>query len=79
MNELLLLEFNTERVVYQYIPEGRGAPGEVVYSFDTKDVVVTKKAEEDPSGRYGHNATRRVRECVEEGHNLPISTIQAWG
>jgi hypothetical protein len=78
MNELLLKEFSGERVVYLYKPEGKGEAGEVVYSFATKDAKVVKKAEEDATGRYGHNATRRIRECVEEKHNLPIHTIQAW-
>ena len=79
MNELRLHEFNKERVVYLYIPEGKGKPGEIVYDFSKKDAEIIVKAEEDPSGRYGHKASLRVKECVEEKHNLPISTIQAWG
>ena len=79
MNELFLQEYNEERVVYLYIPEGKGKPGEIVYVFSKKEAEIARRAEEDPSGRYGHNAVRRIKECVEDNHNLPISTIQAWG
>jgi hypothetical protein len=77
MNQLKLLEYTLERVVYQYIPENKGEPGEIVFYIPTKKATVQKRAANDEFGRYGYNATRRVAEYVEN-NNLPISAVQAW-
>jgi hypothetical protein len=78
VNELKLKEYSTEKVVYTYLPEGKGECGEVVYTFDNRNASVIKLASEDSNGRYGHKAALRLKEYVEEKQNLPINTVQAW-
>jgi hypothetical protein len=77
MNKLKLVEYNFNHVVYQYIPEDKGDPGEVMFDFSTGKAAVTKRASNDAVGKYGHNATRRVSEYVEK-RNFPIDATQAW-
>lgn len=77
MNELKLVLFDAAKVVYQYTPEGEGEPGEIVYSMETDDCTVSKRASNDESGRYGYNATRRVVEYIQK-KNLPLAPVQAW-
>jgi hypothetical protein len=77
MNKLRLIEYNAERVIYQYTPEDKGDPGEVVFDILAGKATVKKRASNDEFGRYGHNATRRVAEYIEN-KNLPIDAIQAW-
>jgi len=77
MNKLKLIEFNTEQVIYQYIPENRGDPGEVIVNMMTGEVSVRKRAQNDEFGRYGHNASRRVSEYIER-KSLPMDATQAW-
>ena len=77
MNELVLIEFNSERIVYQYTPEGKGAPGRIAICLSTGEAVIEERAQNDEFGRYGHNAMRRVNEYVAK-KNLPMNAIQAW-
>lgn len=77
MNKLKLIEFNSEYIIYQYIPEDKGEPGEVAFSVLTGETAVKKRAQNDESGRYGHNAVRRVIEYIEK-KNLPMYAVQAW-
>ena len=77
MNELILKEYNNNRVVYQYLPEGKGKPGEIEYKIEEKEATVISRASEDQHGRYGHNATRKIKEYVKR-EILPLSAIQAW-
>ena len=77
MNELTLMEYNPERVVYQYLPEGKGEPGEVEYNIATRESTVKTRASDDQYGRYGHFASRKVKEYVGEDY-LPIRAYQAW-
>ena len=77
MNELTLKEYNTERVVYLYLPEGDGVPGEIAYDNITKEATVLTRASKDEFGRYGHNASRKLKEYIREDY-LPIHAIQAW-
>lgn len=77
MNKLKLLEYNSERVVYQYIPEDKGEPGEIVFDILAGVAKVEKRAANDEFGKYGHNATRRVSEYIKN-KNLPLDAIQAW-
>ena len=77
MNELTLKEYNTERVVYLYLPEGDGVPGEVTYDNITKEATVIVRASKDEFGRYAHNALRKLKEYIGEDY-LPIHAIQAW-
>jgi hypothetical protein len=77
VNKLKLIEYNSERVIYQYIPEDKGEPGEVAVDILTGKAVVKKRAMYDETGKYGHNATRRVAEYIAN-NNLPIDAIQAW-
>ena len=77
MNELILKEMNSERVVYSYRPDAKGTPGEIVFVFGTGEVVVAARASEDEHGRYAHKAGKRVSLYIEE-KNLPMRDIQAW-
>ncbi len=77
MNKLRLVEFSMDRVVYEYIPEDKGEPGEILFNIITGEATVRKRAQNDEFGRYGHNATRRVAEYMEN-KNLPLDAIQAW-
>jgi len=77
MNELVLKEFNDDRIVYLYIPEGKGEPGRIVFDMSTGEAAVADRAQNDEFGRYGHNATRRIKEYVVK-KNLPMNAIQAW-
>ena len=43
MNLFKLKEFNDERVVYLYQPEGRGEWGEVAYTFSDDSATILKK------------------------------------
>ena len=77
MNKLKLVEYNLDHVVYEYIPEDKGEPGEILFNIITGVATVSKRAQNDEFGRYGHNATRRIAEYVEN-KNLPMDAIQAW-
>ena len=77
MNELILKEMNSERVVYLYKPDGKGFPGEIIYIFETGEIDVSARASEDEHGRYAYKAGKRVSLFVEE-KNLPMRDIQAW-
>jgi hypothetical protein len=76
MNKLVLKEYTDDRVVYLYIPEGRGAPGEIIHNNKTGETVVSERAAEDEFGRYGHNASRKVKEFISEDY-LPVHATQA--
>jgi len=77
MNELILKEFNEKRIIYSYLPEGDGKPGEIFVDMETGKIVIAERAQNDEFGRYGHNAARRVTEYYEK-KNLPMKAIQAW-
>ena len=77
MNELILKEMNSERIVYFYKPDGKGAPGEIIYDLGVGEVSVASRAAGDENGRYAHKAGRRVCTYIEE-KNLPMRDIQAW-
>jgi hypothetical protein len=77
MNKLILEEMNHNVVVYEYIPEGRGAAGKVVYRFEDKTAEISSRAEEDKTGSYGRKAVLKVEEVVTK-KNLPLDLIQAW-
>jgi hypothetical protein len=76
MNKLKLKEFSENRVIYFYIPEGRGEAGEIEYNLKKHTAEILKRAEEN-SGLYAHKALIKIEKCVEE-NNLPIEFIQAW-
>jgi len=78
MNKLTLKEYNTERVVYNYLPEDDGEPGVVAYDVKTQEITVISRASRDLHGRYAHNALRKIKEYIGEDY-LPIKAIQAWG
>ena len=77
MNELILKEMNSNRVVYQYKPDGKGTPGEIIYHLGTGEIDVSSRASGDECGRYAHKAGKRVSVYIEE-KNLPMRDIQAW-
>ena len=77
MNELILKEMNSERVVYSYKPDGKGTPGEIIYDFGTGEVAVSARASEDEYGRYAHKGGKRISVYIKE-KNLPMRDIQAW-
>jgi hypothetical protein len=77
MNELILKEFSSQKVVYQYLPEGKGEPGEIVYVFGRGNAEVVETASDDEFGSYAHKALNRVSEYINK-NNLPMRAIQAW-
>ena len=77
MNELVLKEMNTDRILYSYYPNGEKTFGEIEYLFAVKQARVSKKADNDETGYFAHKATRKVEECVGR-NNLPIRLTQAW-
>ena len=77
MNELILKEYNNDRVVYQYLPEGKGNPGEIEYNIKAQEATILSRASGDQHGRYGHNATQKIKEYVKR-EILPLTAIQAW-
>ena len=76
MNELVLKEFNEEKLVYLYIPEGRGEPGEIEYDFVSKEAKVSLCAEESSAMYFGH-AVQAVERFIEK-NALPIKFTNAW-
>jgi hypothetical protein len=76
MNELILKEMDLHHITYLYIPNGKGEPGEIVYSFDNKETSYIKAAEDD-TGYFARKAAKKISEIVKE-NNLPIKFIQAW-
>jgi hypothetical protein len=76
MNRFKLKEFNGERLIYLYQPEGRGEWGEVAYSFTEGMARLIRQAEEN-SIYYSNKALTKVEECAK-GKALPIDFIQAW-
>ena len=77
MNLFKLKEFNNgDRIVYLYQPEGRGAWGEVVYTYADDTIKIAKRAEEN-SATHDRMALTKVKERVEK-NNLPITFTQAW-
>jgi hypothetical protein len=77
VNELILKEYNNIHIVYLYLPEGKGNPGEIAYDIIAQEATVVVRASEDQNGRYGHNATRKIKEYVKR-KILPMTAIQAW-
>jgi len=77
LNELTLKEFGNKRVIYLYLPEGKGEPGEVEYNIEKQAATVVFRASGDEFGRYGHNAGKKIKEYISRDV-LPINAIQAW-
>jgi len=83
MNKLKLKTANQESVVYLYIPEGKGEPGEILVNLPTGEATVTSPATEDYSVAgtyyyYGHKAAKAIVRCVVETKNLPLEFTNAW-
>ena len=76
MNLFKLKEFNEDRVVYLYQPEGNGEWGEVIYIFADQTSKILKRAGES-SSMHDHMAQRKIKERIKE-NNLPIEFTQAW-
>ena len=76
MNEMQLIEFTPERIVYLYTPSGVGDPGEIEYIFSKKEARVSRHAGND-SPSFAHHAILAVEKRVEE-NNLPIKFTNAW-
>ena len=77
MNELILKEMNTQRIIYLYHPNGDTPFGEIAYLFSDKQAYVMKKADNDETGYFAQKATKKVEECVGKNH-LPLKLTQAW-
>ncbi len=77
MNDLILKEMNSSKIVYLYHPNGESEYGEVEYLFSDKQAHVVKKASGDDTGYFAHKATRKIEECVSK-NNLPLKFTQAW-
>jgi hypothetical protein len=77
MNKLKLLAYEPGMILYQYTPENKGEPGEIVFDVLTGKVEVRKRAQNDESGSYAHKASNRVAEYAAK-KNLPLDAIQAW-
>jgi hypothetical protein len=78
MNELFFKEGNLQKVVYTYKPEGRGAPGEVVYDFASGESTVAFRAAEDETGHYARKACSKITQFITERDSLPLKATQAW-
>ena len=76
MNVFELKEFNKERVIYLYQPEGKGEFGEVSYDYVGNTARLLKKAG-DASVWHANKALSKVAECAK-GKELPLKFIQAW-
>jgi hypothetical protein len=76
LNIFELKEYNQDRVVYLYQPEGKGAFGEVAFIYSEGNAKLLKRAE-DPSDWYANKALSKVEECAL-GKELPKKFIQAW-
>ena len=78
MNKLKLKIATQEYVVYFYIPEGEGAPGEIRMNIGDDEASVIYRAGMDNSvERYAFKAIKAVKECVER-KNFPLEFTQAW-
>jgi hypothetical protein len=78
MNKLKLKEYTSKHIIYQYIPEGAGEPGEVMFDMLTGGIKVMKRAQNDEFGTYGHKASSKIKQIVAEDNLLPREFIQAW-
>jgi hypothetical protein len=79
MNRLKLKEANQEFVVYQYLPEDEGTPGEVRMNIgEDKALVVLRAGGDNSAEHYGFQAAKALKKCVEK-KNLPLDFINAWG
>ena len=76
MNLFKLKEFNENRIIYLYQPEGRGEWGEVLYSFVDGAAIINKRAEEN-SSIHDNMALIKIKKQVES-KNLPLEFTQAW-
>jgi hypothetical protein len=76
MNILKLKEFNDDRIVYFYQPEGKGEYGEIIYAFSENEARIMKRAEEN-SDYYANKAMSKIEDCVKR-KNLPMELTQAW-
>jgi hypothetical protein len=76
MNEMVLKEVNNQHIIYLYKPEGRGDPGEIEYSFESKEAKLKRLASENSPYYYNH-AILAVEKCVKK-NNLPITFMNAW-
>ena len=79
MNKLKLKIATQEYVIYFYIPEGEGMPGEIRMNIGDDEASIISRAGTDNSvGRYAFKAQKAVKECVER-RNFPLEFTQAWG
>ena len=78
MNKLKLKIATQEYVIYFYIPEGEGTPGEIRMDIGAEEANVVSCASKDNSAKhYGYKASKAVKQCVKE-KNFPLEFTQAW-
>jgi hypothetical protein len=78
MNLLKLKEYHDGRLIYEYLPEGKGESGEVLYDVANMRGQLLKKATGDSqASSYGQKALLKVEELVRR-NNIPIQCTQAW-
>ena len=79
MNIMRLKEATQGYVVYFYLPESQGEPGEVRMNIgDEKAFVLTRASNDNSAEHYGYKAARAVTECIES-NNIPLKFTNAWG
>ena len=78
MNKLKLKIATQEYVVYFYLPEGEGLPGEIRMNIgDNEASIISHAGSDNSAGRYAFKATKAVKDCVER-KVFPLEFTQAW-
>ena len=79
MNIMKLKIATPEYVIYHYIPEGKGTPGEIRMDIDGENALITARASNDNSAEhYGYKAAGAVKERVGK-KIFPLQFTNAWG
>ena len=78
MNKLKLKIATQEYVIYFYLPEGEGIPGEISLNIVEDEALILSHAGADNSaGKYAFKAIKAIKGCVER-KVFPLEFTQAW-
>lgn len=77
MNLLFLKGLDSNCIIYEYQPDGKGKKGQIIYDKLSGDMKVEKLAENDTDHYYAEKAMYKVKTFVSK-KNLPMEYTQAW-
>ena len=77
MNLLFLKGLDSDYIIYEYQPDGKGKKGQIIYEKSSGNIQVEELAENDTDHYYAEKAMYKVKMFVSN-KNLPMEYTQAW-